>query len=343
MPFTAQEVLNIANALIDYHEIGVKSSTIQAKPLMKKLLEKKKTFPGGKENVTENVKGEYTTEVEGYSGSDTVSYDNPANIKQAAYPWKELHAGITVTFTELKKSGITVVDSANGKETTTHTNAEKVIITNLLEDKLEDMQEGWNRGFNNICWQDGTQSAKEFAGIQYFLSTAPTTGTVGGIDRAANSWWRNRYNTFAHSVTNQTLTKGLRAEARQLARYGSGDYILLAGSGFLEKLEAEVAEKGYYTQTGFQNNGKNEIGMAKISMRGIGDFEYDPTLDDLSKSNYCYFIDTKAIRIRPIDGEENKKHNPARPYDQYTLYRAMTWSGVMTANQLNTSGVYIAS
>jgi hypothetical protein len=33
-------------------------------------------------------------------------------------------------------------------------------ITNLLEDKLDDMAEGSARSFNEICWQDGTQTPR---------------------------------------------------------------------------------------------------------------------------------------------------------------------------------------
>jgi len=63
-------------------------------------------------------------------------------------------------------------------------------------------------------------------------------------------------------------------------------------------------------------------------------------LDDLSKSKYCYALDLDAIRLRPMDGEWMKKHTPARPPEKYVLYRALTSTGGLIANQLNTSGVY---
>jgi hypothetical protein len=43
------------------------------------------------------VKGEYTTTIQGFSADDTVTYRNPANVKQATFPYKRIHAGIEVT------------------------------------------------------------------------------------------------------------------------------------------------------------------------------------------------------------------------------------------------------
>ena len=69
-------------------------------------------------------------------------------------------------------------------------------------------------------------------------------------------------------------------------------------------------------------------------------FEYDPTLDDEGLSKYCYVIDTKRIFPKVMDGEDMKKHAPARPEDRYVMYRAVTWTGGVVCTQRNTSGVY---
>src|SRR4051812_41661730 len=112
MPFTAQELDNIASAALDFYLKGpAMAQSIQDRPLYNALKAAQKTFPGGKEFIRANVKGDYTTSFQGYEHDDSVSYSNPANLKQLNYPWKELHAGISMTLTELKKDGISVVDS----------------------------------------------------------------------------------------------------------------------------------------------------------------------------------------------------------------------------------------
>lgn len=351
MSFSAQEIANYTNAALDFYIKGPAfAQTIQKRPLLDHYMKKQKTFSGGRGNIDLPIKGDYTTAIAGYSHNDTVAYQNPANIKRVYFPWKEIHAGITVTFTELKKDGISVTDSTTGSSTSEHSERDLTKLVGLLEDKLDDMGEGWARTFNNMLWKDGTQDAKLCAGIQAFVASDPTTGSLGGLSRAstvdANGfyYWRNRSavgaNAITQSATNQTLSKFLRKEARQLTRYGGKPSIILCGSAFIEALELEVSEKGYYTLEGFVNKGKTDFGMASISMRGLGEFVYDPTLDTLGLSKYCYMIDTDAVSLYVMEGEDRKNHTPARPYDQYALYRAMTWTGGMTATQLNSSAVY---
>lgn len=344
MPFTAGELANIANAAFDFYMKGdALAQSIQERPLLKALKAGQKTFPGGKGEIKRNVKGDYTTAFAGYTHDDSVAYANPANLKQITYPWKELHAGISLTHTELKRDGISVVDT-NGENTSQHSDREVTAITNLLDDKLDDMGEGTARSLNNIAWRDGTQDAKAFPGVLSILTDTPAVGVTGGLDRATIAWWRHRALVGASKITasaaNQTLSKTLRSEVRQLRRFGGRPSLLLCGSGFLDALELEVSEKGVYTQSGFANNGKNDIGMADIAMRGCGTFVYDPTLDDLGFQKRCYFIDPKHLYLDVMDGEDMKQHTPARPADKYVLYRGVTWTGGMVADQLNCHGVY---
>lgn len=347
MPFSIQELENMANAALDFYIKGKPlSQTIQDKPLLTAMNAVKKTFPGGKGEIKGNVKADYTTAFMGYSHDDTVAYQNPANIKQYSYDWKELHAGLSLTMTELKHDGISVGDT-NGESVSNHSERDLTVISGIFDDKLEDMDEGMARSMNEMDWLDGTQSAKVFAGIQHFIADDPTSGVVGGIDRATNVWWRNRAavgaNKITSSPTNQTLTKFLRAENRQLRRYGGRPQLVLAGSGFIEKLEAEIHEKGTYTQEGFVKSGTLDIGMADISMRGVGKIQYDPTLDDLDRENFCYFIDTKHIYPYVMDGEDMKKHSPARPPEKYVIYRGVTWTGTMICRKMNAHAVYEAA
>lgn len=345
MPFTALELENIANQVLPFYlKNQIWSQTIQDKPLMKLMRQKQKKYPGGKDEIKGNVKGDYTTQFMGYEHDDTVVYRNPANVKQFSYTTKELHAGISLTFSELKKAGISVTDSLSGEKTTSHSDQEAIQISNLFDDKLEDMDEGSSKSFNEILWRDGAQDSKVFAGLLSVIVDTPTSGVAAGIDRASNSWWRNRAlvgaNKISYSAANQTLTRRLRQEVRQLRRYGGKPDLILCGSQFLEALELEVHEKGTYTQEGFMKAGSTDIGMADIRMRGVGQFMYDPTLDDLGYQARAYFVDTRHTYIMVMEGEDMKPHAPARPAEKYVLYRAVTWTGTLVCRKMNANAVY---
>lgn len=344
MPFTAQEVENVAQAVLDFHmnTPNVRSQTLQDKPLLQKLTAKQQEFPGGKDYIDVRVKGDYTTTIQGFEHDDTVTYANPANLKTAKYPWKLIHAGIQMTMHELAKAGISISDTSTGKGETRHSDLEKIQLVDLLKDKVEDMVEGYDRGKNEMFWLDGTQDSKVVPGVRSFILDDPTTATVvAGIDQSANTWWRNRASLglTATTASDQVVVQTLQYEWRQLRRYGGRPDMVFAGSDFLDWMEQELRAKGTYTMEGWTSKGKTDASVADISFKGT-QFMYDPTLDDMSRSKYCYVLDTKHIYPMVIEGESMKKHQPARPESKYVFYRALTWVGGLVCNQRNAQGVY---
>jgi len=341
---SASQLENIANQTLDFYvKNKIMDQSIQDKPLLKAMREGQKQFPGGKETIRGNVKLQHSVAFEGYENDDEVTYTNPNNVKQYSYPWKELHGGIGVTHTELKKNGITV-ENTSGSRTTRNSGSDAIVITDLFEDKLQDMDEGLSESMNEICWRDGTQDAKAFPGVLSILTDDPTTGVVGGLDRASLTKWRHRTLVNGNRITpsrgNQTLSRTLRQEVRQLKKFGGKPSLVLCGSKFLEALDFEIEAKGSYTMTGFMKSESTDIGMAEFSMRGVGTFLYDPTLDDLGYTARAYFIDPRHLYLRVMSGQDMKTHNPERPHNKYVLYRGVTWTGGMVADMLNCHGVY---
>lgn len=347
MAFSSAELANIANAALDYYidKGKVYANSLQDKPLLAAMDKGAKTFPGGKENVSLAVKGVYTTGVAGYTHNDTVSYANPANINRVNYPWKEHHSGISLTLTELKKDGISVTDSLTGASTSNHSGRDSHVLANLLEDKLDDMMEGYSKGMNTLLYGDGSGSATALAGIRSAIVDDPSAvgTTVGGLSTVTNTWWRNRANVaITTSATGQELIELLNTEMRQLKRFGGKPTIAVCGSAFLDRLSDELRRNGNYSQTGFARG--QDISMGEITYNGLV-FRYDPTLDDLTisgktPSKRCYIIDPTKLCMYYMDGEKMKRHAPARPATQYVMYRAITTTAVLTASQLNCHGVY---
>lgn len=340
---------DIANGLLAFYvKKGALSQTTQDKPLLRTLRGKMDPFPGGNLTVSDPVQGVYMSDtpgfLQGYQEDDQLNFEQASNLLRTSYTWKEIHAGLEVSWTEMKKDGITVTDNNKMSQ---HKNIEVVrIVTSLFQNRLEDWGESWARTTNYMLWQDGSQDPKQIPGIRSILTDTPTIGVTGGLSRATYIWWRHRTliaanNTaIAASAENQTLTKTLRSEWRQLSRYGGKPRVALCGSKFIDALELEVQDKGIYTQEGFTNAGQTDIGMAKINMKDLGTFEYDPTLDDLGLAKRCFMMDTKRIKLRPMEGEDNKLMVPERPYNYFVFFKSMTFTGVMVATQLNSSAIY---
>lgn len=344
MPFTAEELENVAAATIDYHYKvpEVRAQTIQDKPLLKALLAGAEEFPGGKEFVTFGAKGTYTTGIQGFSGDDEVDYDNPTNIKRGKAPWKLLHAGIEFTMDELLHNGISFNDTTDGTGEVKHDEREKIALADLMKDKVEDMMEGSDRALNRMLWEDGTQDSALVPGIRSFITNDPTSAAVVlGIDQSANDWWRNRARLAmtASTASDQNVVQKMQRDWRQIRRYGGRTNLVLAGSDYLDWVEQELRSKGNYTLEGWTSSKSTDAGMADISFKGQK-FEYDPTLDDLGLAKYCYAFDMRTIKLKPISGENGKNHTPARPHNKYVFYKAKTWAWGLICRQRNAQQVW---
>lgn len=334
---------DIASAALDFHVRGdALLQTQQERPLLAFLNAGKQTFPGGKQYVTEPVQGAVMQDTAGffagYTQDDTLTFAQASNLLRAQVAWKEQHAGFIITHTELKQDGISVTDGES--RTSEHSQVELTRLTAILKNRLNDFSESWARAMNLMLWRDGTQDANQIPGVQSLITDDPTTNvSVASLNQVTYTWWRNRAKLdLAFSAQNQTLSKFLRNEVIQLKRYGGRPNKLLCGSAFWAALMEEISEKGVYTQTGF--TGKNDMGMDTIAIKGIGVFEYDATLDQLAREKFCYVFDSRRLKLRPMEGEENKTMEPARPYQYMVMLKSMTYTGALEVTQRNACAVY---
>lgn len=68
--------------------------------------------------------------------------------------------------------------------------------------KIDNLKKTMQQQINTDLFSDGTGNAgKQAGGLQYIVSTTPTTGTVGAINRASFSFWRNQQTSGAKSST----------------------------------------------------------------------------------------------------------------------------------------------
>jgi hypothetical protein len=345
---SAAQLANIANGALDYY-FGTPecyAQTIQNKPLLKALEGKKKTFPGGKGDISIALQGVFgaggvADSLKGYTNNDTVTFMNPANIVRANWPWREMHIGMSISGTELKIDGLSVSDEM-GIETSNHSQRDLTVLVNLLDNKLADMAEQSARSLNSLLWGDGLADPLAMQGIRALVTDDPTVGTVGGIDRAtaSNTWWRNHSDVAAPITSLPTmggaLIEHIQKTYRQLTRFGGRPTHAFCGSDFLAALERELRANGNYSMQGF-SSGK-DVSVGAINHMGLT-FEYDPSLDDMGFSKRCYLLDLQNIFIQAMDGEWRRRHNPARPENAFVYYTSLTYTGQLVAKQLNSSAV----
>ena len=81
----------------------------------------------------------------------------------------------------------------SGEELLMNSGPEKMM--DLFEKRIKNAEKTLTNHMSNAIYGDGTgSSGKEIGGLALLVADDPTTGTVGGIDRAVtgNEFWRNQ-------------------------------------------------------------------------------------------------------------------------------------------------------
>lgn len=251
------------------------------------------------------------TTVSSYSDTDAISTTRVDVFDRAEFQWKE-YAG-TAVLSKLEEDR----NAGEGK------------VFGLLPAKLENLKNSMRSAINTDLFGDGTtNNSKVVGGLQHIIATAPTTGTVGGINRANFSFWRNKQTSGAQTTS---AYDNLRAAMRSIYNQCSNgvadqhptfavtdrttfeayEGLLLANERFASKDEADG---------GFKNEVMKYKG-AKISY------------DAAAPSAIVYFGNTKFLKLAYKKGSWFKMLEPREPANQtLTVYPVRTMCNLITTN-----------
>lgn len=347
MPFSAQEIVDAGKIGLDYYLASDPVDQIKLeRPLLKALMGKKKTAPGAKQYVVEQLRVRYQSNFQWFNGSAIVTYNRRQTIEQANYAWRSCHDGFALDEDRLAQNGIIVTDE---KGPTNASDAEKLQLTNLIQEQAEVLKLGFDEQFSYQLHVDGTQSTDAIAGLDALVSTTPTTGTVGGIDRsvAANAYWRNNVSLGLTTTTSTgTILNGMEVMYRQCMRNGGRPDVMIAGSTFIDGYRNFVLNTFGRIDFGPANKKRIEGGTEVLLFQGT-EVQWSPEFAELDAryapstlwEKRLYMLNSMNITLRPLQGHDKISRKPPRAYDRYEYYWALTWRGALTMNRANSHGV----
>ena len=153
-----------------------------AYPTLRMFNAKAEVEAGGKEIQEDVMYGKNSgTWFDGY---DTVGTDAVDGITAAFFPWRYYAVPITISMTE---------EDENRKSDS---------AMRLLEAKTKQSMMSARDAINAALYS--AQSGKSILGLQDLIADTSTSGTVGGINRATNTWWRNKANTSSTDVDSKS-------------------------------------------------------------------------------------------------------------------------------------------
>lgn len=351
MPFTSQDIQDAGKIGLDFFLANNPVDQVAVeRPLLKALQGKKKTAPGAKQYVVEQLRVRYQSNFQWFNGSSIVTYNRRQTVEQASYAWRSCHDGFALDEDRLAQNGIVIDD--DGK-TTQASQAEKVQLTNLIEEQSSVLKAGFQEQFSQQLHVDGTQSTDAIAGLDALVSLTPTIGTVGGIDRsaAANAYWRNNVATGLTTTTSTgTILNQMEVTWRQCMRNGGRPDLILAGSNYIDGYRNFVLNTFGRMDFGPSNTKRVEGGTEQLTFQGV-EVQWSPEFYDLDQrfgpatpwEKRCYFLNLGTVSLRPLEGHDMKSRKPPRAYDRYEYYWGLTWRGALTMNRANANGVLALS
>ncbi len=161
---------------------------------------------GAGDPITGTIEYAVNTTVKSMSELETLDVNRIDVFDRYEYAWK--FVGGLIVMSEFEKQ---VTSGGAGK-------------FDLEAGKIDNLKNTMQQTINTDLFSDGTGTGgKQAGGLQYLVSTTPTTGTVGAISRATYSFWRNQQTSGAKTSTAYDNYKGSLRSIYNLCSAGVGE------------------------------------------------------------------------------------------------------------------------
>lgn len=154
----------------------------------------------------------------------------------------------------------------------------------------------------DVC---GAQSGKSMLGLQDLIADAGT-GTVGGINSANDTWWKNQIDTTSTTFTTQTVTNLFDG----IERFNSVMDLIRAQGGKTDCIYTTYSIAGAY-RVALTSQGYVEL--RGTSINGLKGEEFPGFMgskmvaDGDIAANHAYFTDKRCLQLRVMKQANFKK------------------------------------
>lgn len=171
----------IITTTLDNYRAKLADNVLNHNPLLAKLNSNGNTDTAdGGAKLLENLMYDENGTFKWYSGYETLDVSGSDVLTSANFDWKQANCNVTM-------SGLEEIQNS-GKEA----------IHNLVKARIKVAEKTMqNNVAASLFYSNTEHGGKAIGGLQHLVADDPTTGTVGGIDRDPQTWWRNQYYDFS--------------------------------------------------------------------------------------------------------------------------------------------------
>ncbi len=259
-----------------------------------------------------------------YAGLDVLNANMFEPFSAAEYDWKQAYVpAVWSGLDKLKNQG-------------------ELATINLVTSRIKNSEKSLQDLVAQGAYSDGTGfGGKIMGGLQQYVVATPTSGTVGGIDRLTNTFWRNQTASMAMSTPVNLVTSNptnflttLNALSIACTRGTDRPDLYVADSvGYQRYLES------LQTIQRIMNTDMAGFGFTALKYYGVGG-DADFVLDN----GYCptktvYALNTDYIYLRPHPERNFEQFGGDRvPVQQDATVRYVGFTGNLTVSNMFLQG-----
>lgn len=254
-----------------------------------------------------------------YSGYDTISYTPKQLFSAAEYALKLCAVPVAVSGEEL------LINSGDEQ------------VMDLLEKRIANAEKTMCNRMSAALFGDGTASSgKAIGGLALLVADDPTSGTVGGINRATtgNEFWRNK--SLSAALTADNIRTNMDKLYLNCSRGTDKPDLIVCDDEMYSLYEKSVSDLQRFT-----NPNMADAGFVSLKYKGA-DVIFDGGQGGNCPAKHMYFLNTDFIYLRSHKDRNMKVIGGERmAVNQDALYKIIGWAGNMTMSNAATQGVLI--
>lgn len=309
----------IITTTIDNYRDTLSDNVQKHIPLLKRLQKKGNTEPAnGGVNLLENLMYQENGTFKWYSGYETLDVSASDVLTSAQFAWKQANVNVTL-------SGLEDLQNAGKQQ-----------MHNLIKSRIKVAEKTLQNNIGAALFYSNTESGgKAIGGLQHLIADLPTSGTVGGIDRSANTWWRNQYYDFSDaSVTASasTITHAMNLIHLRCTRGSDMPDMYVAGETYFTYFEESLQPQQRFTD-------------ATTAQTGFLSYKYknaEVFYDVNCASTRMYACNTDYLHFRPHADRNFVTMDRKSAVNQDATIVPLYWAGNLTCSNASLQGIIVA-
>lgn len=279
---------------------------------------------GGRTIVRELEYAENST-FQYYSGYETLNI-SPSDVFSAAeYSWKQ--AAVNVSWSGLENRIQNAGDAASIK---------------LVASRIRNAERTMSNQISVGVYSDGTGSAgKQITGLQSQVADAPSTGTVGGINRANFAFWQNQNVTITSTDNTSELASDMRRLWTACSRGTDRPDTIVSGATLYDLFWSDMQSIQRVTSSGTGNKGFSELEFRGVPVILDGGQATATALDwggGLSATR-MYFLNTSYLYWSVHSNTNMVPMDEKMSLNQDATVVPLLWAGNLTMSNAGLQGV----